>query len=180
MSDNSSNPSNVQALLRPKTVCIEATLTRPADTTAYAAGDAMADSTSAPTVLTFANCARENGGGGVIQSAVLIDSTGQATALDVDLVLYDTSITPTNDNAAWAPSDSDANTSVGFIAFRGTSTSGGTSKSSNNNVIDPGALSKSFKCASSSKNLYGQLVARNAYTPVSGEAFKVRLFIIQD
>ena len=35
-----------------------ASFTRPADTTAYAANDAIADSTSAPTLLSFANCAK--------------------------------------------------------------------------------------------------------------------------
>ena len=35
---------------------------RPADTTAYAANDAIADSTSAPTLLSFANCANAVGG----------------------------------------------------------------------------------------------------------------------
>ena len=50
---SSSNPLPVGG----KSVQKSASFTRPADTTAYAANDAIADSTSAPTLLSFANCA---------------------------------------------------------------------------------------------------------------------------
>ena len=46
--------------------------TRPADTTAYAANDAIADSTSAPTLLSFADCANANGGQGYIVKTRLL------------------------------------------------------------------------------------------------------------
>ena len=41
------------------------------DTTAYAANDAIADSTSAPTLLSFANCANANGQGYIVKTRLL-------------------------------------------------------------------------------------------------------------
>ena len=43
---------------------VTATFTRPANTTAYAAGDVVNDSVSAPTVITFSGCAAAPGLGG--------------------------------------------------------------------------------------------------------------------
>ncbi len=63
---SSSNPLPVGG----KSVQKSASFTRPADTTAYAANDAIADSTSAPTLLSFANCANANGGQGYIVKRV--------------------------------------------------------------------------------------------------------------
>ena len=47
---------------------IQTNVTRPADVAAYVAGDALSDSTSAPTSggFTFSNAARVSGGGGYI------------------------------------------------------------------------------------------------------------------
>ena len=59
---SSSNPLPVGG----KSVQKSASFTRPADTTAYAAYDSIADSTTAPTLLSFANCANAVGGQGYI------------------------------------------------------------------------------------------------------------------
>ena len=55
-----------------KSVRKSVSFTRPADTTAYAANDAIADSTSAPTLLSFADCANANGGQGYIVKTRLL------------------------------------------------------------------------------------------------------------
>lgn len=177
MSQQSLNPSNAAALLRPVTKIIEATFTRPADTTAYADGDTLCDSTSAPTIMTFAGIARAAGLGAVLQSATLIKSTVQTTELNADLLLFDTSITMSNDNAAFSPSDADAEKAIAIIQFRASSNG---SKLGLNTIFDAGAISRSVKCASGSTSLYGVLVARNAYTPGNAEVFRVRLGFIQD
>ena len=65
---SSSNPLPVGG----KSVQKSASFTRPADTTAYAANDAIADSTSEPTLLSFANCANANGGRGYIVKTRLL------------------------------------------------------------------------------------------------------------
>ena len=58
--------------------------TRPANTTAYAAGDVIADSTSAPTANELALATRKASGYALIKSATLIDSAAQATPGDFE------------------------------------------------------------------------------------------------
>lgn len=177
MSDRSTTPSNAPALLRPVTKIIEATFTRPANTDTYADGDTVCNSTSAPTIMTFAGVARGAGLGAVLQSAVLVMSTAAATLGDFDLLIFDTSVTMSNDNAAFSPSDSDAEKALAVIQFRGDEHG---SKLGANVVYDAGAVSRSVKCAAGATALYGVLVARSAYAPGNAEVFRVRLGVIQD
>lgn len=161
---------------RPVTKLITASYTRPADTTTYAAGDVVADSTSAATILTFSSIARAAGLGGVIQHAQLIDSAAQTTKPDFELYLFDTAPTMQNDNAAWAPSDSEMEKCLGRIDFATANFKTG----SGNGMIQAANISIPFQCASSVSAIYGILVARNAYVPVSAEKFTVRLHVLQD
>lgn len=161
---------------RPVSKIVTASKTRPADTTAYAAGDVVAESTSAATVWTFAGMARSLGLGGILQGAVMIDSVAQSTKPDLELYLFDTAITTQNDNAAWAPTDSDMEKCLGMIAF----SSGQFKTGSGNGIVNVEGISKVFQCASAARDLYGILVVRNAYTPASGEKIVIRLAVIQD
>jgi hypothetical protein len=63
-----------------KSALISASFTRPADTTAYASGDLVANSTTAGSVapLTFSNVVRVNGAGGLVRRAKL-RKTGTST-----------------------------------------------------------------------------------------------------
>lgn len=160
---------------------ITGSITRPADTTVYAAGDEISSSTSSPTIMSFSGCARANGGSGVVVSVTLIDSANQTTKPQLELWLFDTTSTPTNDNSAFAPSDSVANTLVGIIPlsllYVGDSASGA---SGNSAWIGALAAPIPYVCGGSSTSLFGRLVVRNAYTPVSAEVFTVRLGLQQD
>lgn len=174
--ENSSNPSNAIGLIRPFTVNVEASYTRPADTTTYTAGDVVCNSTSSPVVLTFAGMARGNGLGGIIQNARIIFDQAPTLKLDSELYLFDTSPTIQNDNAAWAPSTSDLGKCIAMIPFAaGSFRTGGA-----NGLIDVQNLSIAFQCAAASSSLFGILVARNAYVPASAAVLKVRLTVIQD
>lgn len=155
---------------------VEASKTRPADTTTYASGDIVNESTSAGTIMTFTDVARENGRGASILGAELVDSAAATVKPEFELYLFDTSITVQNDNAAWAPSDADMEKCVGVIDFPSVSFKTG----SGNGVVPREGLGMYVICAAASKNLYGILVARNAYVPASGEKFLVRLKIVQD
>lgn len=165
---------------------INGSVTRPADTNVYAVGDAITDSTSAPTVLTFSGCARINQGSGTILGATLIDSANQTTKGDFDLFLFDTTYTVDNDNAAFTPTDAEMETAVGVISFLGGFAKAGDATSgAGGNLIYAGQLGAYndpivFQCGAASTSLFGALVARNAYTPVSGEKFTIRLRIAQD
>ncbi|MES2180728.1 MAG: hypothetical protein V4493_01340 [Pseudomonadota bacterium] len=161
---------------RPATQLVIATYTRPADTNVYAAGDVLAQSTSAATILTLTNMARGAGLGGIIQSVNMIDSSVQSTKPDIDLHIFDTAPTMQNDNVAWSPSDAERLRELCVLTFSG----GNFKSSSNNGSISTGVLSLPYLCVSGSQNLYAIAVVRNAYTPTSGEVFTWNFLIIPD
>jgi len=164
----------------PQSLVVTTTLTRPADTTQYTAGDQVADSTSAPTPLTFANAAQTQGGSGVIKSVTIISSAKQATAPTLDLYIFDSQPTPNNDNAAWAPADSDAAAIIAKVVLSTWTDLNPGSAAAGNALKHVTNLTLPFRTPSDSRDLYGLLVERGTYTPVSGEVFTVRLGITQD
>lgn len=96
---------------------VSATVTRPTDTNAYAANDAFANSTSAPTAggFTLTSACRASGGYGTIQDAVITASAG--TAYQGEVWVFDQAVTAINDNAAFTITDGEAQTLVGVIPF---------------------------------------------------------------
>mgnify|MGYP001616828792 CR=1 FL=1 len=154
----------------------DAAFTRPADTTTYAAGDVVCNSTSAPVSLKFKIAGANNCC--VINQALLIDSANVATKPDLELWLFDTDVTVPNDNAAFAPTDAELLTLVGIIEFQTADFYAGiaTAGAAGNSVCDVHNLGIPFNLTSSTTNeLFGVLVVRNAYVPVSGEVFTIRL-----
>lgn len=153
-------------------VTVQTTITRPADTTAYAANDALANSTSAPTTggFTLSSVARASGGSGIIIDAVLTMSTAPATALIGEIWLFNEAVTAINDNAAWAISDADVLKLVGIIPFT-TIKSGG-----NNLVAHVPNLNYGFTCVGSA-NLRFLVKVLNAYTPASAEVLSLMVKI---
>lgn len=93
-----------------------ASITRPSDTTAYSANDAMSNSTSAPTAggMSF-TVARAIGRGAILTDLVVIASAG--TLYQGVLDLFDTAPTAINDNAAYTVSDAEMLTWIGEIPF---------------------------------------------------------------
>lgn len=147
------------------------TVTRPADTTAYAANDEVCDSTSAPAVQTLTSMARASGKSLRLVSARCIDSSNVATKAQLLVFLFDTTTTPNNDNAAFAPSDSVLNTCVAVLPFNiwypGDDTSGATG-----NAFSPYLGPVLDLKTSGSANLFQRIKVLNAYVPTSAEAFK--------
>ena len=135
----------------------------------YASGDYVGTSSTA---MTFTNCARVNGGTGMISRAILADYALQSAA--GELWLFDTAPTPPADSAAWTISDADASTCIGIIPFT-------TYYASALNSISIGVPSAMimFKCGVSSRDLYGCFVTRGTPTYASGE-LTFRLPILQD
>ena len=170
------------------TVIRTGTLTRPANTTGYAAGDAVTDSTSAPTVFTIPGIGRENGKSGIITGARLILSSNPTTKGDFTLYIFDTTYTPDNDNAAFTPTDAEMKTCLGTIDFLATNVLPGDATSGGGgNCIYFGNLGGeyiSFKCEDASASLYFALVNKHGGTPhtpaVNSEEFTVRLSIEQN
>ena len=165
-----------------RTRTVSVVLTRPADTTAYAAGDQIADSTSSPTILTFTGAARINNGSFRITEITLLDEANQTTKLDADLFIFDNTFTPNNDNAAWAPSAADMEKCKAVVSFRGTNAIVANSAAGASGSIFYPSVSNSIgmQAPSGSTAFFGALVSRNAYTPVSGEKFQIRATVEQD
>lgn len=163
-----------------RTRVISATLTRPADTTAYASGDAVTNSTSSPAAITFDGCARIANGSGVIVGVTMVDSANQSTAGLFELWLFDTTYTPDNDNSPFTPTDAECATLVGIVPLNLAYVGDATAGAGGNRVYIASNLNIPFQCTGGADDLYGALVARNAYTPVSAEAFTIRLRILQD
>jgi hypothetical protein len=159
---------------------ITQSFTRPADTTAYAAGDVVNNSTSAPVVITIPMVALSNAQLATIMQATLIVEANQATKPDLQLWLFDTAPTPPNDNAAFAPTNTELEALVAIIAFPVGSfvVANSAAGASGNVACDAQALFIQANTAATSDKLFGILVVRNAYTPTSGEKYVLRLKVV--
>ena len=154
-------------------VTVSTDVTRPADTTAYAVGDALSDSTSAPTSggFTFTSAARTSGGSGIITDAIITTAADAATLLQGEIWLFNQAVTNINDNAAFAVSDAEIKTCVGKIPFT-------LEDAGNNGFYHAQNLNIGFTC-SGTANLRFLVKVKNAYTPISAEVFTFVLKILQ-
>lgn len=164
------NPFPVLPLGLPKTIKVD--VTRPADTTAYASGDAISDSTSAPTSggFTITSAGRASGGSCIITDVCIATSNDPATKLTGEIWIFDTSVTNINDNAAFAVSDTEIKTCAAVVPFS-------LYDAGNNGFAHVTGLNILATC-SGTANLRFLLRARNAYTPASAEvlSFAFKLF----
>jgi hypothetical protein len=151
--------------------------TRPNDAVPYAAGDAVTDNTASAGYLTFKNAGRS----GLLWTAQLFwgkDPT--AGTADFDLLVYDAPPTNGNfDNVAIALSNTqDYPNIVGVFHFLSANK---ISFGADFNVYRPtGPLGEGFTgplAFSGDGNLYGQLVARSAFTPVANTFVNAKLHI---
>lgn len=150
------------------------TITRPNDTTAYASGDLVANSTTAGSVTPFTFYSSTTKLGGMkVWRASLNKSGAVATNANFRLHLYESQPTVTNgDNAAWLSTSSGYLGSID-IDVTGKTFSAGTSGSgvyTNNSVFAPLLV-----VAPQGGVFYGLLEARAAYTPTANETFTVSL-----
>lgn len=150
------------------------TITRPADTTAYASGDAYANSTSAPTAggYTFTGAAKRSDLGGVILGMTVVDSNAPGTPIQGEVWVFNSAATAINDNAAFALSDADALlliAKIPFVTFV---------EAANNSIASVPNLQIPYQC-SGSADLRFLVRVTNAYTPASAETLNVILFVQQ-
>lgn len=135
-------------------------------TTAYAAKDAVGG------LLTFANAVRSSGGSCRIEAAQVVDK-GQQQA-DLELLLFDRSITAPTDNAAFDPTDAELNYCVGMVPL-----AGGLWSDLNDNSV--GTVNNvGLSCVLNGTDLYGVIVSRSTPTYTSTSDLVVTLTIAQD
>ncbi len=153
-------------------------ITRPANTTTYTAGDVVGSDPGA--VMTFSNASFGEFDSGIIQQAIVTSSAYVATGPALELWLFDTTVTADTDNAVFTPTDAEMATLVGIISFASADWKSGTATAGagGNMACVADNVSIPFNTKKGTSDLFGVLVARNAYVPVSGEIFTVRLQVL--
>lgn len=151
--------------------------TRPADTNAYAAKDAISESTSAGTVWTFTSIARAAGGSGYIVKANL--QTDQTTNTEsFRLHLFNAAPTAINDNVACsAPLYANASSYVGTIDFPAARVegTGATAAYANATTNTSGCLLPLAFVTAADANLYALLETPTGFTPASAQKITITL-----
>jgi len=162
------NPFPVLPLGLPKTIATDVVLPTSA---VYAAGDAISDSTSAPTAggFTFTGVGRVSGGSAIITDVTVCSSIDAATRLAGELFLFNQAVTAINDNAVFAVSDAEIKTCVGVIPFS-------MFDAGNNAFCHITGLNILVTCVGTA-NLRFLIRARNAYNPATDTlTFTLKLF----
>lgn len=114
---------------------------------AYAAGDVLG------TIMSSASFARYTAGSGRVTGAVMVDAADVMGA--VDLFLFDTTVSPGADNAAFNPSDADMLRCLGVIQLPAPFDAG-------SNRVATWAGSVPFVCTSASTTVFIVAVTRSA------------------
>ena len=155
-------------------------LTRPSDTNAYTAGDVISNSTLIPVTIAIPSVGASSRGFTILQSALIIDSAAVATPPDLELWLFDTTVTTPNDNAAFAPTDAELLTLVTVIEFPTADFKLGipTANAAGNCICEANNLGVPINIGAAAGTLFGVLVVRNNYVPVSAEVFTVKLKLL--
>lgn len=166
--------------IRRKNHTIVGSVQRPNDTNAYTAGDVIADSTSAPSVITLKNATSDFNGSGVIDSAVCVSSFNNTTKPDLELWLFNAAPAATNDNAAFAPTDAEMLNLVGVIPFPVASFKVGNAASatSGNAACVTTNCGVVINSKAGVSDLYAVPVVRNAYTPGGLETITFTLSVL--
>ena len=164
---------------------IDASYERLANTTQYAANDAVSGGTVSPSALTFAGCAAKAGGSGWLLGVTAITNCNESTLPEFTLYLFDGTAAPTatNDNAEFGLTDADSVKLLGaftldnFEALDETSGTNGNAKAETD-PTDNRPIA--FTCGAGSTDLYGLVKVENAYTPVSAEEITFRLHVVRE
>lgn len=172
-----SSTAPMPAKIRGTLVTVSTNVTRPsANGTQYAVGDALSDSTTAPTSggFTITGAARASGGAGIITDIVATTSGDEATPPQLEVWIFDSAVTNINDNSAFAISDAEAQTLVGRVALE-------FEDIGNNGYAEARNLGLGFTAVGTA-NLRFLVRMLNTYTPVNatpGETFTFRFKILQ-
>jgi len=154
-----------------------ATFTRPADTTAYASGDLVANSTTAGSVAAMALTVARNAGGSFMLRRLKLRKSGTSTtsaSFRVHLFRAAPATVTNGDNGAFSVSGVADYLGAVDVTIDRAFTDG----ASGHGVAVVGS-DLCVKLASGSV-VYALIEARAAYTPASGESFVVELDLIQN
>lgn len=161
------------------TVRPSASFTRPADTTAYASGDIVANSTTAGSVTPLSWTAARNAGGTGMIRRVQIRKSGVSTT-NASFRVHFFSATPTistaGDNSVFASNVSGV---AGYLGYCDVTIGVALSDGSVGAGV-PAVGSEINFALSSGQTVYALLEARAAYTPGNAETFAVAIEALQN
>jgi len=149
---------------------------RPANVTAYGAGDAISDQDS---VSTAVNALQFKGVGksGRLDHALVVMEEDDTVALE--LWVFDSEPTGQADNAAFTLSARDAERLVGVFSFADADKKDGANIQAYMVTLNAEGTN-SHRYATDDGTLWGLLVTRSAYTPISASQFVVSLQVEGD
>jgi hypothetical protein len=126
--------------------------------------------------LRFIDIARVNGGLSLIMGGIVNLDEYQALALMARLMIFNAQPTTAGDNLAFAPTDAEMRTWIGSIDFINAPVPGNaTAGATGNCALQMASQGLVAKCAASSKDLFGVLLALNAYVPLASTTVNVRI-----
>lgn len=155
---------------------LSASFTRPADTTAYASGDLVANSTTAGSVtpLDFTPMGKTSNGSSIVRR-VKLQKSGTSTAnASFRVHLYSSSPTCTNgDNGAWL--------TTGAAGYAG-SFDVTVDRAFSDGAVGFGVpvVGSEVLARLNTLSIYGLVEARGAYTPTSAEVFTLYVDMLDD
>lgn len=161
------------------TATLTASETRPANTTAYSAGQALCTSTSSVcTALSFA-VGRAANGTGIIHGVKLMKSGTSATNASFTVELYNATPTLTgiHDASTYSPAWADRATYLGY-ATCSSPVANGDNAQFNCQLSNPNGTMAFVSDSASS--IYAVIQVNAAYTPASGEVFQVTISVLRD
>lgn len=168
----------------PKRVQVTATVTRPADTTAYTAGDAIGDSASelSTIVYTLDGALRVTGGKGKIVGARIVTNK-KSIVPRIKIHLWNEAIpagpTANLDNAPARQLNADAGLWLGSITMPAMTTEADTTNS-DCSIAESYGLAVPIVQPNVTTAIYFSLHTVDAFTPAASQTFKVYLIIEQD
>lgn len=151
---------------------IAASITRPNDTTTYAAGDVIGTDTTQVLVFNSVSTPFVQGAG-VVCNASVISSAAPALLPSLELWLFKATVTAAADNTAWAVTDAEMLNLIGVIPLDETYVG----LASGNHVQQSAMTVYGFQLPAGSDAIYGVLVVRNAYIPIASEVYRVRIIV---
>jgi hypothetical protein len=159
------------------TTIIDTTLTRPANTTAYAVNDEVTDTGGA--VRELSSIARFTGGTGYILGVTIAFSSNWATKPILDLWIFDTTTAPATDNTAYDVDDTEIGTLVTVIPISAVAL-GDATANTGNFAMYTGPICVPFKCGASD-DLFMRVAIRNAgQAGANSDTLKFRFLVAQD
>ena len=153
-----------------ETFDVSASITRPANASAYAAGDAIADTTATASsaVNTFASVSGVNGGRIRLDEVSCTLSVVPGTTPTLELWILDSEPTAQADNAGLDFTDAENNTVVAVIPLVQTFSA------TNNMRLEATNLNRFISLASGTTTLWWELKVTNATTPSASDVYTVK------